>query len=167
MEYIKKSEMTESSLENWCKKFETLEQKELSKDQAELFMKVLLSCDKLDSDPGFDEACKKDQVVQCIIKRSKACYDYELTNTAAVLLANWSNGSPGNFVMFITYLQYYCFTHDIWKIDVHELVNIFPWGIPSQDDMSKAWSWQKCQAAPDNLVDHLECAKSMRRNSKG
>jgi hypothetical protein len=95
---------------------------------------------------------------QLIEKRIEHCFTFKVIDERVLLaLSIWAE-SAGNAVMYLWYIQGWCFKNNIKEVDFDTLgMKIFPRGIFSQKDLKSAWDNQKVQKSgmeSDNLIDY-------------
>lgn len=43
------------------------------------------------------------------------------------------------------------------EVNLNDMINAFPWGVPTEEELHKIWDGQKCHdRQPDNWLDHGE-----------
>ena len=88
-----------------------------------------------------------------ILKRIKHCHTFTCNDDRLVLFLAAAAETPGTAIMFLWYIQYYCFTNQVKQIDLQFMgMKIFPMGFPSKHDLSTIWDAQKTSDGK-NLVD--------------
>lgn len=104
----------------------------------------------------------KDQpfLFQVIVKRLEVCFTFKINDHALILFLAVLSKTPGTAIMYLTYLQYWCKKHNKKTIDLGLFCEIFPFGFPNDEDLSKIWDQQKL-ANGSNLLDHANALKSI------
>jgi hypothetical protein len=70
-------------------------------------------------------------------------------------------------VMYCHYLAYFCKNNNKTHLVFTDFcMHAFPWGFPSEEDLSKLWDEQKVhrdmeQPGTDNLLDYFHASKSI------
>ena len=75
--------------------------------------------------------------------------------------------TPAMAVIYLTYLQYWCFKHEVTTIDINTFcTRIFTSGFPSKEDCHILWNNCKVYNTesfhPDNLIDYNEGLQSIK-----
>lgn len=72
-----------------------------------------------------------------------------------------TGGHPAMTVMYLTYLQYWCKTHDCRHPNLETFKEAFSKGFPSQEDLRTLWYSCKIERVngSDNLLDQREALK--------
>lgn len=141
----------------FCIPFESVPQIPLDKETMEILAKMLLSPplapDKL-------EGADKPFVLR-IAQNYLDVFPVKISDGRLLLfLAVISKGSPGHIIMFVTYLQYWSHKYSKSFLDITIFCkHIFPWGLPSDVELTKLWDGQKTEGG--NLLDHMECFHSI------
>ncbi len=149
------------AIENhFCKPFDNLQKEPMSKDVAEMLIKIYTSNV---SEEHQKEALEKIFGVAVLAKRVEHCFTYTIDFKTNFFLNYLVESNPGMLVMYATYLQYKC-----KKIEIVNLTfdifceKIFPMGFPSKKDLSQLWDQQKINrygaGGSDNLVDYYSTA---------
>lgn len=92
-------------------------------------------------------------LINVILKRIKGCYTFTCNDHRVILFLASAAETPGTAVMFLWYIQYWCFTNKVKEINLELLaMRIFPYGFPSKTDLQTIWAGQKTSEGK-NLVD--------------
>ena len=102
---------------------------------------------------------------QLMDKRIEHCFTFKVIDERVLLaLCIWAE-SAGNAVMYLWYIQGWCFKNNLREVDFETLgMKIFPMGIFTQKDLKSAWDNQKVQKKgmeSDNLVDYAVAGLSI------
>ncbi len=127
---------------------------EMSNEVTELYMLIsLMSKDvKLSTE-------EKPFVFQIMEKRVESCFTFKFTDERALLaLSIWAE-SAGVSIIYLWYIQAWCFKNNIREVDFETLgLKIFSRGIFSQKDLKSVWDNQKVKtnsmSESDNLIDY-------------
>jgi hypothetical protein len=102
-----------------------------------------------------------------MVKQSiKTRFTFEMTDCMQVLVAIIAK-SAGTCVMYLTYLQYRAKKLGVKEITAMEFAqNIFPMGLPSEENLQKLWYSQKVNTkdgigGSDNLLDYQSALVSI------
>lgn len=160
---IEFDDLKEDSIETmFCVPFSKLQQQPLNGDVNRILIILLLQPESVDK---ISKDLENEFMFKLIKKRIEVMYNYQLTNDALVFMVVLSK-SPGNAVMYLTYLQYYAWKNKLQIIDLKTICeDVFPFGTPSEADLEALWRQTKIHNKPgmsDNLVDIPECLKSIR-----
>lgn len=124
----------------------------------ELFSLLLgLSTAKVDKRIPQDE---KPFIFQLIEKRILACFTFSISDDRAILVLCMVAVSPGKAVMYLWYIQWWCFTNNVQEVDFTTLCSrIFPNGFFCEEDLKTVWDNQKVKRpagsmCSDNLLDY-------------
>lgn len=104
------------------------------------------------------ETKEKPFVFQVMEKRIEHCFTYKIIDQRALLaLSIWAE-SAGNAIIYLWYIQGWCFKNNVKEVDYETLgLRIFPRGIFSEKDLKSVWDNQKVEhksTESDNLVDY-------------
>lgn len=102
---------------------------------------------------------------QLMDKRIEHCFTFKVTDERVLLaLSMWAE-SAGNAVMYLWYIQGWCFKNNVREVDFETLgMKIFPFGIFSHKDLKSVWDNQKVQKKgmqSDNLIDYAVAGLSI------
>lgn len=109
-------------------------------------------------------------------KKLKKCFDFTMDDKSKSYIISLCS-SPGPVIIYLTYLQYWCFKHKVNHIDFTILLEqIFVDGIFSENDIHKVWIDCKIETtnneihnnllAHENLLDNQHCMGSIRFENK-
>lgn len=108
---------------------------------------------------------EKPFLVQVIEKRMKHCFTFKINDDRLYIFLAVITTRPGPAMLYLWYLQWWCFTHNVKELDLDMFCEIFPWGFPSDDDLHKIWDSQKVstkeRGGSDNLVDYASAGESI------
>lgn len=153
-------ELNSKSFELWAEQFDKFSRNRiLSNECAESVITMMLS-PKMDEDNSLRDGLSKLYGARIILSRLKL-FDYEMTNRAVIFLF-MNVKSPGDIVMYLTYLQWKCWKSKIRNVTLDYLAKeVFPCGFVSDNDLLKAWDLQKCDDRT-NLLDKYAYMSSIR-----
>lgn len=145
----------------FCEPFERLQQHPMTEDNTKFFMSLLMSKD--------DEVRNEIPKIvnfwsfKAMEKRLEVCHKYTLDNRSKIFIFVLTDGTIGQMVMYITYLQYVAKKRNWRSISIEQLADIFPMGFPSKEDLSKLWDSQKVEnvGGSDNLLDYERAIQSI------
>jgi len=104
-------------------------------------------------------------VFQIIEKRVEHCFTFKITDQRATLAISMWAKSAGTVILYLWYIQAWCFENNVKEIDFETLgMRIFPLGIFSEKDLKSVWDNQKVQKKgmeSDNLVDYAVAGLSI------
>lgn len=108
---------------------------------------------------------EKPFIFQIIEKRVEHCFTFKFTDERALLaLSMWAE-SAGSAILYLWYIQSWCFKNKVEEIDFETLgMQIFPMGIFSKKDLQSAWDNQKVKSdamQSDNLIDYSNAGLSI------
>lgn len=158
---LKIDEIKQNSIEKiFCEEFTKLKPVPLTDSQSEVLINLILDKEKINA----IEIEEKPFLYQLLEKRIEKLHNYKIEVSAMIYLTSILK-SPGNVVMYCWYLQYQSKIKNIKTFTIDDLVNIFPIGFPSNDELKKVWDMQKIirpsMEYSDNLLDYKEAGKSM------
>jgi hypothetical protein len=126
----------------------------MSNEVSELYMLIgLMSKDvKLSTE-------EKPFVFQIMEKRVEHCFTFKFTDERALLAISIWAESAGVGIIYLWYIQAWCFKNDVREVDFETLgLRIFPKGIFSEKDLKSVWDIQKVKtnsmSESDNLIDY-------------
>ncbi len=98
-----------------------------------------------------------------IEKRVTHCFTIQITDSRLLLFLAFIAKSPGVAILYLWYLQYWCFNSNIRKLDLETFCEIFPMGFPTDLELRRIWNSQKVdrEAGSDNLVDYSSAGMSI------
>lgn len=95
---------------------------------------------------------------QIIEKRVPYCFTFKITDERAILAISMWARSAGVAILYLWYIQAWCFKNNVKEIDFETLgLRIFPLGIFSEKDLKSVWDNQKVHKKgmeSDNLIDY-------------
>lgn len=157
-------ENKDKMIEEWAKLVKSSKKVELSDESTQKLISVILNRKEIDEDKEFIESLenKKLGIGSAFWLRVKHCHTYTVTPSLVLYLI--SDGVLSNFgmsTMMANYLQYVCHEIGITKIGIEEFCrNVFPWGLPSEEEWNTLWDLQKLPAEmresgmSDNMLDY-------------
>ena len=107
---------------------------------------------------------KKPFLYAVIEKRVEHCFTFKITDARLILLLAIVSVNPGTAVMYLWYLQYWCFKNNVKEIDLDVVCGrIFPMGFFKEKDLEEIWDEQKVKSdgGSDNLVDYASAGTSI------
>jgi len=104
-------------------------------------------------------------VFQVMEKRIEHCFTFKIIDERVLLaLSIWAE-SAGSAILYLWYIQGWCFKNNIKEIDYETLgIRIFSRGIFSEKDLKSVWENQKVQhkgMESDNLIDYANAGLSI------
>lgn len=122
----------------------------MTKQESEMFISVMLNPEL---DTQFDEqfANKLGFSGKLLYSRLSEFSKAKITRGLALFVVVLSNGNPGNLVMW-TYT-----IHKMYKgkvVTIHDFVDQFPFGVPSEEGLSAVWDAQKSPTGA-NMIDNI------------
>ncbi len=160
---IKYSETTDPTIieREICKKMHSLRRESMDEEMTETLMRIYLA-------KGLNIPDKeKPFLFQVIEKRLKYCFTIKIEDQRLILFLCALAESPGSAIMYLWYLQYWCFINDVKQLNLELFCEkIFPMGFFSRDDLSKIWDFQKVSSTreengSDNLVNYSSAGMSI------
>jgi hypothetical protein len=160
--------LQEDSIEKlFCEPFSKLAVRQMTKDEQEIMVKVMLA----ENEGKGDELLNipKEEIptsVGFIRKSLKGRFTFEMNDAAQLMLAQIVK-SFGEGIMYLTYLQYQAKKLNKRKLTVNDLATIFPMGFPTDGELHKIWDSQKVKRSDgningsDNLLDYQTALKSI------
>ena len=134
----------------------------MDKEISEILISLMLAGNKF-------SIVEKDKpfLVKVIEKRIDACQTFLISDFRLILFLATISEMPGNAILYLWYIQNWCFKNKIGKIDLDIFCSkIFPDGFLSANQLKIIWNNQKVLNRPigtyDNLVDYNSCADSIR-----
>ncbi len=146
--------------ELFCKEFEKAELFELDQDAFEITQKLLADGPYTDSHLNEKD---KSQVMRLIQLRLPVSFTFFIKDFRAVIFLTMVAESPGNAIMYLTYIQYWLHKHGFEKEVTLEILchDIFPNGFPSKKFLNELWYKLKVtHPNGNNIVNLLDCAKA-------
>lgn len=146
----------------FCKPFDVAKRYPLTEENS-MFLIDLLFKNSTFSIPDKD----KPFLVQLIEKRLQYSFSFKINDARLILFIAIISRTPGTAIMYLTYLQYWCKKNQRKEIDLKLFCeSIFPWGFPSESNLSKIWDNQKLKRekdyfGSDNLIDYQTAIKSI------
>lgn len=160
---IKFSETTDPTIieRELCKKMHSLQRHNMDEELTKTLMSVYMA-------KGLNIPDKeKPFLFQVIEKRLKYCFTIKIEDQRLILFLCALAESPGSAIMYLWYLQYWCFINDVKELNLELFCEkIFPMGFFSKTDLSKIWDLQKVSSTrkengSDNLVDYASAGMSI------
>jgi len=161
---IDQKQITDGTLieEKFCKVFDNLQKHPMTQELSKAMISLLFA-DPTKPIPKLTA----EFLFRLITKRVEICFTFKITDWRLTTFLMFLSETPGNAVMYLTYLQYWCKKHNVKELDINIFCeSIFPWGFPSKDDMLKLWDDTKVynregSSDSDNLVDYASAMKSI------
>jgi len=101
---------------------------------------------------------EKPFIFKIIEKRLEHHFTFKITDQRATLAISVWARSAGTAILYLWYIQAWCFKNNVKEIDFETLgMQIFPLGIFSEKDLKSVWDNQKVQKKgmeSDNLIDY-------------
>lgn len=143
----------------FCEPFEKLKRFPMSKDESEMMIKLLLSRITI-PEKG------KPQIVQLLEKRVEHCFTFKLKDPKLILFLCFLAETPAWVVMYLTYLQYWAKKTNIKELNFDIFCErIFPFGFPSNTELSLLWDsvkvYRSGEMRSDNLLDYQTALASI------
>lgn len=129
---------------------DTQNRRVMTNEEAELMLRIMMTPEMNDQ---FDEemSVQLGFVGQVLYKRLVVCSTVKVTKGVALLVAQLSEGNPGNIVMW-TYTLHSMMKDGIkHMITMNDFVNVFPHGVPTEAGYHEIWDAQKNGGA--NMLD--------------
>lgn len=110
---------------------------------------------------------EKPFLFQIIEKRLQHCFTIKIEDHRLILFLCVLAESPGSAIMYLWYLQYWCFINEVKELNLELFCEkIFPMGFFTKSDLSKIWDLQKVsitrdEHGSDNLVDYASAGMSI------
>lgn len=162
-----KKDLTIYDVENWAKEVEKFSPRQLTEEEAKVFLMCSMSEKKLGDDKELIQLLdeKKGGMASVIWLRIKYCHTYSITPALAVYLGEIVTNF-GISTMMCNYLQYMANKHKLKVISCKDWgLKIFPHGYFHDEDWQKAWELQKINAegeGSDNMLDYSGCYNSIK-----
>ena len=159
------------SIEKWAKQteieFGPLNQKPLTDEQTEIFLKCYMNEQAMEEDEDLKTQLEKNKAgyASVLYNRVKLCHTYEISN-ALCLFMSFVVESFRDVTIYANYFQYQAFKHNVKKVNMDFIsTKVFPWGFPNRVTLEKVWDDQKVerngQFTSDNLLDYAKCQESI------
>jgi len=148
-----------------CKAFESIKCVPMTEDIANILIN-LLCAPKI----NFDD--DKPFLVAVMEKRVEFNHTFKINDNKLYLFLAILTKSPGTAIMYLWYLQYWCFNNNVKELNIDIFCeNIFPFGMPPTDELQKIWESQKVlkdryNLGSDNLVDYVSAGGSIQFTEK-
>lgn len=143
----------------FAKKFDELRKYPMDNETAEIFIKLGLSKSSsyviTESDKPF--------LYKVMEKRISVIHSYTVDDRVLLFLS-FICKSAGICVMYCWYLQYKSKMLNVNHISFELFSEIFGWGFPTDEGLSKIWESQKVKTtsfSSDNLLDYPQAGKSL------
>ena len=128
---------------------------EMDEDTTKMMMAFLMD---VNSRKSVEDMFKEHPIFQAkvIMKRMKVQFDRVMDPRAAILITMWAQ-SVGSCVMYMYYCQYMCIKRNVHgEFTMDNLIDFFPNGFISDDDMHGIWRSQKVDYKDTKAFDGLE-----------
>lgn len=166
MKQKKVNELTEHSIEDWCKEFiEKGKFSPMNSEQAEMLVTCKISEPMIQNDENFDKEVKVFGLYQILKKRIDIIHTYTATKAVIMFISSFCS-NPAMIVMMSNYLQYMAFKLNVRHIDMDIFCSkVIPDGFPSEDSLEIAWRNQKVikesSMGSDNMLDYTNSLESI------
>ena len=150
------------AIEDWCKNVDQAEKKEMTEDEAKIFVCCFMQEKKMNDDPELIKLLESNDNYSSILwNRLKCCHTVEVS-PAACLFLGYHITNFGISTMVANYLQYVAHKCRIKKVGVNEVgMKVFPHGFPTEETWRKLWDMQKADDG-GNILDAADCGESIR-----
>lgn len=131
----------------------------MTEEESRNFMSAIMA-DMNEIKPGDFSALEGTMPYATIVARLKVA-GVDLTVGALLAMVSWSSGSPGDLVMWGYTASHIARTHNKTLISCNDMVEAFPFGIPTEEAREKIWDAQKVpvdkheSCMSDNYLDIL------------
>lgn len=145
-----------------CKEMSKLTVIPMDEGVGRLLMTLLLSSKPLEIPEE-----EKPFLYSLIEKRVENCFTFKIKETKLILFLALVSESPGKAILYLWYLQYWCYNKNIRELDLNIFCQrIFPNGFFRDKDLKEIWDGQKvirerAELGSDNLVDYNLAGKSI------
>lgn len=136
------------------------ERRPMTEEETRNFMSAIMS-DMQAAVPGDFTKTEGTMPYATIVHRLKSA-DVDLTTGAFLAILSWTDGRPGDMVMWAYTASCIARSSNIKLITCNDLVSAFPFGIPTNEARKKTWYAQKVPedkrepGMSDNYLDRLE-----------
>ena len=153
-----------------CKEMEKCEREPMNKDTCDVFLRLMISRmqnkDRLQSIKKFEIPEKEKPFIVKMLEGRLQMYQFKINDFDLRFFIAIICVSPGNIVLYLWYLQYWCKKNNVKELDLELFSNkIFPMGFPSDKTLLRIWDGQKVKRketmASDNLVDYGTAGQSL------
>lgn len=152
----------------FCQPFEKLPRSPMNDELGGMLLRLLFIKDAQNIPDK-----EKPFLYQVIEKRIEHCFTFKITDERLLLFLSVLTESPGQAIMYLTYLQYWCKKNDIRELTLDVFCSqIFPWGFPKEDDLRTLWEATKVDrgetlmGGSDNLLDYKTPLLSIQFNDQ-
>lgn len=148
--------------ERFCVPFEQLPKRPYDEDEMKVWLMFAIM-EEATEFASMKEELEQDFLYKVMAKRLEVVFNYKMDFASRVLVLMLCL-NPADVVMYLTYLQYWCFANRVTEINVKVLGSTFLGeGAHYDEDVSKLWYELKCEITgylqTDNLLDRLELLK--------
>ena len=154
------------AVEEWAKEFESCEKRNLTKEEAEILVRICLNENEINEDKKLLDLLNNDNspdsMAKVVYQRIKSFHTYQISPSVALLLEMLVVKNFGSSTMICAYLQYKSHNLGVKIIDGYVFCkDIFPFGIPTDEELNRLWNLQKLDP------DLLEKRESMFESDNG
>lgn len=149
------------AIEDWCKNVDQAGKREMTEDEAKIFLSCFMQEKKMNDDPELMKLLEsKDNYASVLWNRLKL-HTVDVSPVVCLFLG-YHITNFGISTMVANYLQYVAHKYGIKEIGLNEVRSeVFPQGFPTDDTWRKLWDMQKADDG-GNILDDLECGESIR-----
>ncbi len=143
-----------------CHKMQKLEKHPMDRALTEILAMLLMTPKGKFNVPE----AEKPQLMQLVGKRIEHRFTYKITDQRLVFFIAALAQRPALAVLYMWYLQGWCYAHNVREIDLSDLsMRIFPMGFFSEGDLMEVWSGQKVRGEHGllNLADMQTAGESI------
>jgi hypothetical protein len=148
--------------EVFAKKFEDSQKVPMSNEISDIFIRLTLL---KETSLNISEL-EKPFFYKVMEKRISTLHNYKIDDKVLLFLSCICE-SLGDCIMYIWYIQYQCKKRNINTVTFDVFSDMFSWGFPSKETLSKLWDSQKIERfnslslGSDNLLDYHSAGQSL------
>lgn len=165
--------LEQTAVEEWAKEFERCKKRQLTKMEMNAIISATLNEELINKDKDvldLLEGKPQSSIATVLYKRINSVCSYKIT-PAVALLSEMIAKNFGQSTMLCAFMQYKAHQLGIKTINVEIFCrDIFPWGIPTDEELQRLWDLQKLDPEileqrntlePDNVLDYKVAYESI------
>lgn len=154
-------ERSSHAIEDWCKNVDQAEKREMTEDEAKIFIACFMQEKKMSHDPELMKLLESKENYASVLWNRLKIHTVDVSPVVCLFLG-YHITNFGISTMVANYLQYVAHKCRIKKIGMNDVgMKVFPHGFPTEETWRKLWDMQKADDG-GNILDDADCGESIR-----
>ena len=149
------------AIEDWCKNVDQAEKREMTEEEARVFISCFMHEEKMNKDPKLMELLESKDNYSSVLWNRLKVHTVDVS-PAVCLFLGYHISNFGISTMVANYLQYVAHKHQVKNIGMNDVgMKVFPHGFPTEETWRMLWEMQKADDG-GNILDDASCGESIR-----